>query len=287
MTAAGTWAGIDLSAPRVMGILNVTPDSFSDGGAHAEPEAAIAAGKRMLAAGADVIDVGGESTRPGSPPTPPAIEQARVIPVVHALAEAGACVSIDTRHASTMAAALAAGARIVNDISGLTFDSESRRVVARAGCPVVLMHTRGTPETMNAMAQYGDVVAEVGAELAQRVRDAIAAGIAAERILADPGIGFAKTQEHNLALLRALPTLRRAVGRPLLVGVSRKRFIGRLTGAEVPRERLAGSLAAGLFAVTKGVAMLRVHDVAETLQALHVWQPLAETGCNHSDFALS
>jgi dihydropteroate synthase len=257
-----------------MGVLNVTPDSFSDGGDHADPAVAIEAGRAMLAAGAVIVDVGGESTRPGSPPTPPGIEQARILPVIRALAEAGACVSVDTRNAATMQAALAAGARIVNDISGLTFDPAAAGVVARAGCAVVLMHMRGTPDTMNTLADYADVVADVGAGLAGRLSAATRAGIAPDRIALDPGIGFAKTGAHNIALLRGLPALRR-LGRPLLVGVSRKRFIGRITGVETPRDRLGGSLAAGLFAVAQGAAILRVHDVAATVQALRMWQALS------------
>jgi dihydropteroate synthase len=218
--------------------------------------------------------VGGESTRPGSPPTSPEQEQKRVLPVIRALAAAGVCVSVDTRHAATMQAALAAGARIVNDVSGLRFDRDAAGVVARAGCAVVLMHMRGTPGTMNDLARYDDVVAEVSAELASSLSAATKAGIAAERIVLDPGIGFAKTGAHNIALLRGLPALR-SLGRPLLVGVSRKRFVGRISGAEAPRDRLGGSLAAGLFAVMRGSAILRVHDVAATVQALRMWQALA------------
>jgi dihydropteroate synthase len=257
-----------------MGVLNVTPDSFSDGGDHADPAVAIEAGRAMLAAGAAIVDVGGESTRPGSPPTPPDIEQARILPVIRALAEAGACVSVDTRNAATMQAALAAGARIVNDISGLAFDPDSPAVLARAGCAVVLMHMRGTPATMNGLAAYDDVAADVALELAGRMRAAIAAGIRPERIALDPGIGFAKTGQQNLALLRGLPALLR-LGRPLLVGVSRKRFVGTVTGVVAPRDRLAGSLAAGLFAIGQGAAILRVHDVAETVQAMAMWQALS------------
>jgi dihydropteroate synthase len=257
-----------------MGVLNVTPDSFSDGGAYADADAAIAAGLAMLAAGAAIIDVGGESTRPGSPPTSPDIEQARILPVIRALAAADACVSVDTRHAATMRAAIDAGARIVNDIAGLTFDPDALGVVARAGCGVVLMHMRGTPDTMQSFARYDDVVAEVAAELADRLQAAIGAGIAAERIVLDPGIGFAKSGEQNVVLLRGLPTLRR-LGPPLLVGVSRKRFVGRITDVEEPRDRLGGSLAAGLFAVAQGAAILRVHDVGQTVQALRMWQALS------------
>jgi len=257
-----------------MGVLNVTPDSFSDGGRHLDPAAAIEAGRAMLAAGADIIDIGGESTRPGSAPTPPDIERHRILPVIRALAGSGALVSIDTRNAATMQAALDAGAAIINDISGLAFDPDAARVVARAGCAVVLMHMRGTPATMGSLARYDDVVADVADELAARLAVARAAGIAADRIALDPGIGFAKAGEQNLRMLRGLPALAR-LGRPLLVGVSRKRFIGALSGVDTAADRLAGSLAAGLFAVSRGAAILRVHDVAETVQALHVWQALA------------
>jgi dihydropteroate synthase len=264
------WAGLDLSRPCVMGVLNVTPDSFSDGGAYPDAAAAVAAGRAMLAAGAAIIDVGGESTRPGSPPTPPDVEQLRILPVIRALSAAGACVSVDTRHAATMQAALDAGARIVNDIAGLAFDPDALGVCARAGCAVVLMHMRGTPDTMNAFAHYDDVVAEVAAELSERLEAATRAGIRRDRIVLDPGIGFAKNGDQNIALLRGLPALRR-LGRPLLLGVSRKRFIGHITGVQTPRDRLGGSLAAGLFAVAQGAAILRVHDVAETVQALRMW----------------
>jgi dihydropteroate synthase len=260
-----------------MGVLNVTPDSFSDGGVYPDAQAAIAAGRAKLAAGAAIIDVGGESTRPGSPPTPPEQEQARILPVIRALAASGACVSVDTRHAVTMQAAVDAGARIVNDIAGLSFDADALGVVARAGCAVVLMHMRGTPDTMNALARYDDVVAEVAAELGQRLDAAVAAGIPRERIVLDPGIGFAKTGAHNIALLRGLPALLR-LGQPLLVGVSRKRFIGHITGEAVPRDRLGGSLAAGLFAMARGASILRVHDVAATVQALRMWQALSPFG---------
>jgi dihydropteroate synthase len=257
-----------------MGVLNVTPDSFSDGGDHADATAAIAAGRAMLAAGAAIIDVGGESTRPGSPPTSPEVEQARILPVIRALAEAGACVSVDTRHATTMQVALDAGACIVNDIAGLTFDPDALGVVSRAGCAVVLMHMRGTPDTMHTFAHYEDVVAEVSAELSQRLEAATRAGVRTDRIVLDPGIGFAKNGDHNIALLRGLPELRR-LGRPLLVGASRKRFVGHITAVEAPRDRLGGSLAAGLFAVAQGAAILRVHDVAETVQALRMWYALS------------
>ena len=275
MAMSETWAGLVLDRPRVMAILNVTPDSFSDGGTYTNLQTAIAAGLAMAAAGADIVDVGGESTRPGSPPTPPALEQARIIPVIRALAAAGVRVSIDTRNAATMQAALDAGAAIVNDVSALTHDPAAADVVARRGCPVVLMHMRGTPATMNAHARYTDIAAEVAAELAARIAAAERAGIAREAIAIDPGIGFAKLADQSVELLRRLPELA-ALGRPILVGVSRKSFLGRIIGGEAdPCRRMPGSLAAGLFAVQRGVQILRVHDVAETIQALKVWQALA------------
>jgi dihydropteroate synthase len=256
-----------------MGILNVTPDSFSDGGQRTDPRTAIAAGIAMAAEGADIIDVGGESTRPGAPPVPSGAEQDRVLPVIRALAEAGIRVSVDTRNAGTMRAALAAGAMIVNDVSGLAHDPLSIGVVAGHGCPVVLMHMRGTPDTMGARAIYQDVVAEVRSELAQRVEAALAGGVRREQIAIDPGIGFAKHPAHSQAVLRGLPGLI-GLGCPILVGVSRKGFIGALSGEPIAGRRLGGSLAAGLFAVLRGASILRVHDVRETVQALRVWHTL-------------
>jgi dihydropteroate synthase len=273
MTPPG-WAGLTLDRPRVMGILNVTPDSFSDGGTHVDPDAAIAAGRALAAAGADIVDVGGESTRPGAVPTDPAEEIRRIRPVVRGLAAAGILVSIDTRNAATMEAALDAGAALVNDVSALAHDPDAAPLVASRRVPVVLMHMRGTPQTMAAHAAYADVTGEVIAELAARIAAAAAAGIAPEAICLDPGIGFAKQEAHGIELLRRLPELA-VLGRPLLVGVSRKRFIGRLSGVAEPRERLAGSLAAGLFAVSRGAAILRVHNVFETVQALRVWHALS------------
>lgn len=267
-----TWAGLALSRPRIMGILNVTPDSFSDGGTQADP---VAAGLAMAADGADIIDVGGESTRPGSSPVSPGEEQARVLPVIRALAANGVLVSIDTRHASTMDAALTAGATIVNDVSGLTHDPASRGIVARWGCPVVLMHMRGTPATMVSLAVYEDVVREVVREISARVMLALSAGIARDCIAIDPGIGFAKNAAQSAALLRRLPELA-AMGFPVLTGVSRKSSIGHFGREQDVTKRLPGSLAAGLFAVSRGASILRVHDVRETVQALRVWQALAD-----------
>ena len=269
-----TWAGLSLDRPRVMGVLNVTPDSFSDGGDHLDPQRAVAAGLAMAEAGADIIDVGGESSRPGAPPTPPDDEQARIVPVIRALAAAGAKVSVDTRNAATMAAALDAGAAIVNDISALTHDPRAAALVAARGCPVILMHMRGDPATMNARAVYADVAGEVADELAACIAAAERAGIPRDAIAIDPGIGFAKLAPHSLELLRRLPELA-VLHRPILVGVSRKSFIGRTGGEPNPRRRLPGSLAAGLFAVSRGACILRVHDVPETVQALKVWDALA------------
>lgn len=269
------WAGFTLDRPLVMGILNVTPDSFSDGGRHHAAEAAIAAGRAMLAAGADIIDIGGESTRPGATPVDLAAEQARILPVIRTLAEHGAVLSADTRNAGTMAAALDAGARIVNDVTALAHDPAALPLVAARGCPVVLMHMRGTPATMNSLNHYGEIGPEVAAELGGQLAAAMAAGVAREAIVTDPGFGFAKVGLQNVALLRDLSPLR-ALGFPMLIGLSRKGFIGQLSGEPVAAQRLGGSLAAALFALTQGAAILRVHDVAETVQAVRVWEGLSK-----------
>ncbi|MCB5945765.1 dihydropteroate synthase [Acidocella sp. KAb 2-4] len=267
------WAGLALTRPLVMGILNVTPDSFSDGGRHFTPESAIAAGREMLADGADILDIGGESTRPGAAPVTPAQETARVVPVIAALAAAGAVISVDTRNAATMHAALDAGARIINDVSALTHDPAALPLAARRGCPVILMHMRGTPETMNEHAVYGDITAEVLSELLAARDAAVAAGVRAADICLDPGLGFAKIGAQNTALLQATPRLA-ATGHPVLVALSRKRFLGALSGEAEAARRDPESLAAGLFAVQRGAHILRVHDVAGTVRALRVWQAL-------------
>lgn len=259
-----------------MGVLNVTPDSFSDGGAHTAVGDAVAAARTMAADGADIIDVGGESTRPGADLVPPDLEQLRVIPVIRALAERGLRVSVDTRNAGTMAAALDAGAAIVNDVTALRFDKRAVGLVAERGCPVVLMHMRGTPATMRTQTVYRDVAGDVMTELEACLMAAIRAGIKQEAVVLDPGVGFAKTAEQSLAVLRALPKLAK-LGCPLLVGVSRKSFIGTISGERDARRRLPGSLAAGLFALSRGAAILRVHDVRETVQAVRVWHALRET----------
>ncbi len=264
------WAGMPLDRPRIMGVVNVTPDSFSDGGETPCTARAIARGRAMLEAGAAIIDVGGESTRPGAAPLPVGEELRRVVPVVAALAVDGALISIDTRHATVMRAAIDAGARIVNDVSALTGDAESLAVVAAREVSVVLMHMQGEPRTMQQAPRYDDAPVDVARWLAGRVAASAAAGIARHRIAVDPGIGFGKTVEHNLQILAHLDVLR-ALEVAIVVGVSRKSFIARIDGDGAARERLGGSLAAALWAVAHGAHIVRVHDVAATRQALAVW----------------
>ncbi len=268
--------GLRLDRPRIMGILNVTPDSFSDGGRHNGLAAAVARARAMLAEGAEILDIGGESTRPGATEVPEGEEIARVVPVIAALREAGvtAPVSVDTRKAGVAAAALAAGADMVNDVTALRFDPAMAGVVAEAGVPVCLMHSIADPATMQARAVYGDVLAEVFDHLAERVAVAEAAGIARARIVVDPGIGFGKTVAHNLALIRGIAAFH-GLGCPVLLGASRKRFIGVLGGAEEAADRVAGSVAVALYGAAQGVQVLRVHDVKETVQALALWSALA------------
>ncbi|MCB9959489.1 MAG: dihydropteroate synthase [Rhodospirillaceae bacterium] len=270
----GPFAGLAVDRPRLMGVVNVTPDSFSDGGDLATADAAIAHGLALRDAGADILDVGGESTRPGAEPVPIEEELARVLPVVAGLAAAGACVSIDTRNAAVMEAALDAGARIVNDVTALTGDARALAVVAQRRCPVVLMHMLGEPRTMQADPRYGHVTCDVFDFLAERVAACRAAGLTADDIAVDPGIGFGKTVAHNATLLRDAGFFL-SLGGPVLYGVSRKAFIARLSRGEAPKQRVAGSIAAGLAAVARGAHMLRVHDVAETAQALAVWSAIA------------
>lgn len=260
------WAGLALDRPRIMGILNVTPDSFSDGGRFADADAAVAQGKALAAAGADIVDVGGESTRPGAAPVAPAEEIGRIEPVVRGLAEAGILVSIDTRRAAVMRAALAAGARIINDVTALAGEPESLAVAARSGAALVLMHMAGDPRTMQDDPRYDDVLLDVLDFLESRIARCLEAGIARGRIAVDPGIGFGKRDRHNLALLARL-ALFHGTGCAVLVGASRKSFVGRLAGGG-PGERLGGSLAAVLAAAGQGAQIHRVHDVAETRQAL-------------------
>ncbi len=266
-------AGLAMDRPRIMGILNVTPDSFSDGGRFLAPEAALAQGRAMVGAGAAILDIGGESTRPGAAEVAVADEVARTAPVIAALAGAGVPLSIDTRKAAVAEAALAAGAGIVNDVAALGYDPKLAGVVAHAGVPVVLMHAKGTPATMQDDPVYGDVLLDVYDVLAERIAFAEAAGIARDRIVVDPGIGFGKTVAHNLALLRGL-SLFHGLGCPILLGASRKRFIGTVSGEVQADLRVAGSLSVALTGVAQGVQVLRVHDVKDTRQALALWQAI-------------
>jgi dihydropteroate synthase len=259
--------------PSVMGVVNVTPDSFSDGGVNFRPEDAIASGRRMLEEGAAIVDVGGESTRPGAEAVSVEDELHRVLPVLEGLA--GAPVSIDTSKAEVARAALALGAELVNDVTALRGDPELAGIVADAGAYLCLMHMQGEPRTMQADPRYDDVVAEVASFLEERLAFAVGAGIAEERICLDPGIGFGKTVEHNLELVRRLDVLV-ALGRPVLIGLSRKRSLGRLAGdPEATTGSLAASLAAAVAAYEHGATILRVHDVRETTEALTVAEAMA------------
>lgn len=261
---------IALDRPVVMGILNLTPDSFSDGGRFLDPDDALRRAREMAAEGADVIDLGGESTRPGAAEVSAGEEAARVVPVLRALREALELpVSVDTRKAAVAREALAAGARVVNDVSGLA-DPGMADTVASSGAGLVLMHMRGTPATMQGMTDYGDVVEEVAAELAAALARADAAGIARERVVLDPGIGFAKTAEHNLQLIASLRRLEARLGRPVLLGASRKAFIGALLGGVPAAERDAGTVGACVAGLARGARLFRVHDVRGVRQALDV-----------------
>ncbi|MGE4322344.1 MAG: dihydropteroate synthase [Sphingobium sp.] len=270
---------IRFDAPQVMAILNVTPDSFSDGGAHADdPLAAADAGFAMAAAGAALIDIGGESTRPGAAKIWEGDEIARVVPVIERLAAAGVAVSIDTRKAAVMEAALAAGAGIVNDVSALMHDPRALEVVARAGCPVVLMHAPSAGDDPHANpGGYGDVVADVFDHLEARIAACLAAGIPRERIMVDPGLGFGKSLADNLALVNGLAIFQ-GLGVPVLFAGSRKRLIGALSNEAPAADRLGGSIALAIRAAQSGAQMVRAHDVRETVQALHIWRGLADAG---------
>jgi dihydropteroate synthase len=266
---------IRLDQPQVMGIVNATPDSFSDGGSYADAASAAEAGAVMASQGAAIIDVGGESTRPGASEVWEGDEIERVLPVVQQLAAGGNAVSIDTRKSGVMTAAIGAGAAMVNDVSALLWDPQSADVVAKAGVPVVLMHHRGDPATMQEAPRYDDVLVEVYEWLEDRMAAAEEAGIAREKILVDPGIGFGKTVAHNLELMNGL-ALFHGLGCPVVVGASRKRMIGALSNEAQADQRLAGSLALALKAVEQGVQIVRVHDAPETIQALKVWRGLRD-----------
>jgi len=260
-------------APQIMGILNTTPDSFSDGGAHDTHERAIAQGQALVAAGADLLDIGGESTRPGATLVPDETEIDRTAPVIAGLRAAGvgAPISIDTRKSGVAAAALDAGATYVNDVSGFTFDPALAPLCAARQVPVCVMHAKGTPQTMQDSPVYDDVLLDVYDALAARIDALVALGIPRSRITADPGLGFGKTQSHNLAILNRI-SLFHGLGVPILLGASRKRFIGSIGNAPEPQARAPGSVAVALAAIAQGVAIIRAHDVADHAQAIALWR---------------
>jgi dihydropteroate synthase len=263
---------IDLSRPRLMGIVNITPDSFFDGGLHRQTAQAIAHCERLVSEGADILDLGGESTRPGAAPVDLVEERARVLPVLRQALQLGVPVSVDTRRCALMREALDAGADIINDVHALRDKGAEALLAGHGSAGICLMHMRGEPATMQQAPQYADVVGEVAQFLAERAASLQARGVQASRIVIDPGFGFGKTDAHQVALHRALPRLK-ALGFPVLVGWSRKSTLGRMTGRPV-HERLPASLAAALSAVYLGAKLLRVHDVAATADALKVWQAL-------------
>lgn len=265
---------LDLARPRVMGIVNITPDSFSDGGRFGDASAAIRHAERLIDEGADLIDLGAESTRPGATPVSAEVEAARLLPVLAALRDAPVPISVDTMKAAVMAQALGAGASMINDVAGFASDA-SRAVVKASDCALCVMHMQGTPQTMQVAPHYDGVVAEVGRYLRARCDALIADGVSGERLVIDPGFGFGKTLEHNLSLLRGLEELG-ALGFPILVGLSRKGMIGQITGRSLD-ERLAGSLAAALVAIENGARIVRVHDVAATVDAIKVWATTRKT----------
>lgn len=262
-------AGLSMDTSRLMGIVNTTPDSFSDGGQHESVEAARLHCERLVAEGADILDIGGESTRPGAEYVASDIEIARTAPVIAAL-DVVPPISIDTRKASVAAAALGAGARFINDVSGLTHDPAMAALAARSGAAVCIMHAQGDPKTMQQDPRYDDVVLDVYDALDAQIDLAVNAGVGRDKIIIDPGIGFGKTLAHNLALLREIAVLH-ALGCPVLLGASRKRFIGTLSGVAAAEARVAGSVAVALAGIAQGVQILRVHDVAETHQSRALW----------------
>ena len=274
--APSSFAGLTLDRPRLMAVINATPDSFSDGGEAFAVEDAVRRGRVFLAEGADILDIGGESTRPGAEPVPVAEEIRRVVPVIEALVAEGALISVDSRRAEVMRAAVNAGARIINDVSALQGDG-ALAAAAELAVPVILMHMQGEPGTMQDNPTYSDVVAEVRDGLLARAQACREAGIAAKDIALDPGIGFGKTVAHNLSLLAHLNSLT-ATGHPVVLGVSRKSYIAKIDRDVPPAERVAGSVATALAAWDQGVRIFRVHDVAEHRQALAVYGAIAEAG---------
>lgn len=266
-----TVSGVAMDRTRLMGIVNITPDSFSDGGDFLEADLAARQAQRMVSEGAEFVDLGGESTRPGSMGVTVEQERARIVPVLDRLQDLGAAISVDTRKAAIMREAIEVGADIINDVSALTHDPESLRVAARLACPVILMHSRGDPQTMQDNPHYDDALLDVYDYLESRIEACVAAGIKREALIVDPGIGFGKSLDHNLALLAGL-SLFHGLGAPILLGASRKRIIGSITGKRDPKERLPGSLAVAIAGAAQAVQILRVHDVDATRQALDVWR---------------
>lgn len=266
----GTFAGLALDRPLIMGVVNVTPDSFSDGGDAATADAAIARARKLAADGADILDIGGESTRPRARPVSADEELGRIMPVIEALKDGATPISVDTRNAAVMRAAVQAGAAVINDVTALTHDPESLETAAKSRAAVVLMHAKGDPSTMQDDPAYLDVVAEVYDVLAARIAAAEEAGMARRLLAVDPGFGFGKTFAHNMELFENLAVFH-GLGVPLLIGASRKSFVGRITGRKEPKERVSGSIGMALAALAQGVQMVRVHDVAETRDAVRGW----------------
>lgn len=265
-------AGLSFDRPRIMGIVNVTPDSFSDGGRLGSVEAAVAHGLQLVAEGADILDIGGESTRPGSDPVPVDEEIRRVLPVIEGLrAKTDKLISVDTRKACVMKRAAAAGVDILNDVSALSHDPLALEVAADSGLPVMLMHAQGDPKTMNDNPQYSDVTLDVFDYLERRIDACVAAGIPKAKIVVDPGIGFGKHLTHNIAVLHAMG-LYHGLGVPVLLGASRKKLIGQLCNVDDPKDRVPGSIAAALSSIAQGIQIVRVHDVAATRQAVSIWE---------------
>ena len=271
------FAGHDLARPLIMGVVNVTPDSFSDGGDHVKPAAAISHARKLIDAGADILDIGGESTRPGAAPIGTAEECDRILPVIEAAVAAGTTVSVDTRRAETMRAALGAGASIVNDVTALNGDAAALEAVAGTDASVVLMHMQGTPETMQDDPVYRLASFDIFHWLKARIEACVAAGISRDRIAVDPGIGFGKTDEHNMELLDRAGVFH-GLGCAVAIGVSRKSFIGRIAGIAEPKDRLPGTLAATAVALSRGVQIHRVHDVAAVRQAFATWNAQYDNG---------
>ncbi|MEE2997918.1 MAG: dihydropteroate synthase [Pseudomonadota bacterium] len=275
--ARGPFAGHCLSQPLVMGVVNVTPDSFSDGNEHMDAAKAIAWAADLIQAGAEILDIGGESTRPGAVPVGVQEECDRILPVVEATAAAGITVSVDTRHAETMRAAIAAGATIINDITAFTYDRAALRTVAETGASVILMHMQGKPESMQDNPCYGLASIDIYHWLKARIDACLEYGMSRDRIAIDPGIGFGKADKHNMEILNRMGMFH-GLGCAVAVGVSRKSFIGRIADVETPKERLPGTLAATAIALSRGVQIHRVHDVAEIRQALSVWEAQYDNG---------